>query len=155
MNENNNSNIAKTPSFSYSNGMVTAPLWRRLASMCYDSLLMLALLIFATSLILPLNQGHAYQPHHWLYRSYLFTLISLFYIGFWMYGGQTLGMRAWRIRVCSIAGHSLTLKQAFFRYLLAIPSILFVGIGFWWALLDSQGDTCYDRWSRSKVILTE
>jgi uncharacterized RDD family membrane protein YckC len=155
MNGNHNSNTVKNPSLSYSGGLVTAPLWRRLASMGYDCILMLALLIFATSLILPLNQGHAFQPHNWIYRCYLFTLISLFYIGFWAYGGQTLGMRAWRIRVCSRGGHSLSLKQAIVRYIVAIPSILFVGIGFWWSLLVSKGDTCYDRWSHSRVILTD
>ena len=72
---------------------------RRLAAMLYDGLLLIALIMLATALItLPLGM----PSDAWLivYQVFLFEIIPLvFFCGFWINGGQTLGMRAWRLRI--------------------------------------------------------
>ncbi len=75
-----------------------------------------------------------------------------FFGWFWTHGGQTLGMRAWKIRVVTYSGQPLDWQQAFFRYMAAIISWLFLGAGFFAALLDAERLTWHDRFSRTRLI---
>ena len=82
---------------------VTAGLFRRLAALFYDVLLLAALLMFATWLVLPLTGGEAIaaeSPRWWMlgYRLLLGAVIVAYFGLFWTRGGQTLGMLAWKIR---------------------------------------------------------
>ncbi|MCB1639748.1 MAG: RDD family protein, partial [Thiothrix sp.] len=74
---------------------------------------------------------------------------------FWTHGGQTLGMRAWKIRVTDEYGRTLNWQQAFFRYTMAILSWLMLGVGFWIAIFDPQKLAWHDRLSRTRLIRTE
>jgi len=127
-------------------------LFRRLAAAFYDGLLILALLILATLLLLPLTQGEAISPGNHAYTIYLLAVGFAFFGGFWTHGGQTLGMRAWRLRVVSLDNQPLTWKQALYRYLAAILSWLLLGLGFWWQCLDRQGLSLHDHLSGTQLI---
>jgi uncharacterized RDD family membrane protein YckC len=127
-------------------------LFRRLAAAFYDSLLVLAVLILATLLLLPLTGGQAINPGNYVYTLYLFAMGFAFFGGFWTHGGQTLGMRAWRLRVVSLDNQPLTWKQALYRYLAAILSWLLLGLGFWWQWLDREGLALHDRLSGTQLI---
>ena len=95
-----------------------AGLLRRLAALSYDSLLLLAVLFIATALVLPLNGGRAIR-HNPFFSSYVFLVCFLFYGWFWTHGGQTLGMRAWKLRLQGYDGGGITWWQALARFLLA------------------------------------
>ena len=71
-----------------------ATLFRRLAALFYDSLLLLAVWFIATALLLPFTSGEAIRPHNPLLSSYLLFISFFFYGWFWIHGGQTLGMSA-------------------------------------------------------------
>ena len=45
-------------------------------------------------------------------------------------------MQAWRLRVQDADGHNITLLAALKRYLVAYPSLLAFGLGYWLMLLD-------------------
>lgn len=127
-------------------------LFRRLAAAFYDSLLVLAVLMLATLLLLPLTGGQAINPGNHAYTLYLLAVGFAFFGGFWTHGGQTLGMRAWRLRVVSLDNRPLTWQQALYRYLAAILSWLPLGLGFWWQWLDREGLTLHDRLSGTQLI---
>src|SRR5690625_464537 len=89
----------------------SAPLWRRLAALGYDILLLGAVMFVSVGLLVWLYQftglpmvelnGVAKPPawfSAWVIRGVLLLLIVGFYGYFWRHGGQSLGMRAWRIR---------------------------------------------------------
>ncbi len=130
----------------------TPGLFRRLASIFYDLLLLLALLAVATTLItLPFGmpEGAALV----VYQLFLFELIPLlFFTGFWWRGGQTLGMRAWRLKVVRADGAPLTWTDALKRHLASLLSCLALGLGFVWILLDPQGLAWHDRLSGTRLI---
>ena len=128
-----------------------AGLFRRLMAMLYDLLLLLSLLLFATALALLITRG-TLDYHHPLFRTYLFLICFLFYAWFWTHGGQTLGMRAWRLRVQRPDGRPITIWQALLRFLVAIPSLALGGIGFFWMLVDRDKMTWYDRFSESVIV---
>ncbi len=129
-----------------------AGLLDRLAALLYDALLLLALLFVATALLLPFTRGEALQPHNPFYSTYL-LFISFFFFGwFWMHGGQTLGMRAWRLQLRRLDGKPLTWWHALLRFLTAIPSWALGGLGFWWMLIDRRRLTWHDRISETCIV---
>lgn len=78
-----------------------------------------------------------------------------FHIWFWTHGGQTLGMRAWRIKIFSTDGQSVSFRQALVRYLVAILSLTILGLGFLWVLFDPQKRAWHDLASRTRLVLVD
>jgi len=133
----------------------TVPLWRRLAAASYDALVVAALWFIATAIAMPLSRG-AITPDHPLaeliYRSYILTVGFLFFGGFWVRNGQTLGMLAWRVKVVQAGSRArITWTQALIRYLVAYVSWIPAGLGFWWSLWDKDGKTWHDRLSGTEL----
>lgn len=130
----------------------TAPLWQRLAALFYDSLLVFALLMVAIAAAFWLKGG-SIAPQDPFFRLYLLLVMALFFCGFWVAGGQTLGMRSWRLRLQRRDGRPLGWWQALWRFALAVPSVGLAGIGLWWMLLDPQGLALHDRLSGTRVVV--
>jgi uncharacterized RDD family membrane protein YckC len=135
-----------------------ASLARRLAAMFYDGLLLVAILMIATALLLPLTGGEAINAadHPWLesaYRLLLAGLVVLFFGTFWTRRGQTLGMLSWRLRVEREDGSMLTWGDTTKRLAAALLSWLPLGLGYLWILIDREGRAWHDRLSRTRVVL--
>jgi uncharacterized RDD family membrane protein YckC len=125
--------------------------FRRLAIVTYDALLLLALLFFATALLLPFNHGSSFQPNSVLFTLYLIGVSFLFYGWFWTHGGQTLGLKTWKCKVIQTDGSSLSWKHAFYRFITAIVSWGCVGLGFVWILFNQQRRAWHDISSKSQL----
>ena len=69
----------------------------------------------------------------------------------WKRGGQTLGMRPWRLYVQGTNG-APSMALLWKRYALGTLSLLCGGLGFWWALLDREGLTWHDRLSNTRLV---
>jgi uncharacterized RDD family membrane protein YckC len=123
----------------------------RLLAMFYDSLLLFSVLLIATAMALIMTRG-TLQYHNPFFRTGLFLICFSFYSWFWLHGGQTLGMRAWHLRVQHIDGQPITIWQALLRFLIAIPALAFAGLGFFWMLVDRDKMTLYDRFSESVIV---
>ena len=104
---------------------VPARLPRRLAAIVYDGLLLAAVELAAAALALGLvvavrgvEAVKAQSPllAHPGFSVYLLLVCFLFYAGFWTHGGQTLGLRAWRLRVQRYDGQALSWGQALLRF---------------------------------------
>lgn len=128
-------------------------LLRRLGAILYDALLLLAVLFIATIPMLLVNRGHPVAAADPVFQGYLILVSFLFYGWFWTHGGQTLGMRAWRIRLQTKDGNSISWTQALLRYLAAIVSWLVLGLGFLWSLVDKEKQTWHDRFSESVLVV--
>lgn len=126
-------------------------LLRRFGAIFYDFLLLLSVLFFATALILPFNAGQAVTAH-WLYSPYLLLISFLFYGWFWTHGGQTLGLKAWKLHVLTIDQQPITWRQAFWRFSSAFLSWLFFGLGFFWALVDKDKRCLHDVLSKTDIF---
>ncbi len=131
-----------------------AGLFRRLAALLYDSLLLLAIMFIATAILLPFTGGEAIQHSPFL-TTYLLFISFFFYSWFWMHGGQTLGMRSWRLQLRNINPGPITLWQALLRFLVAIPSALLFGAGYLWMLVDRDKLTWHDRYSETRIVQLE
>lgn len=135
----------------------TAPsLLRRFAALGYDSLLLLALW-FLSSLPWVWFAGTALTPAgglwHRAYQLWLVLVALAFFAGFWRHGGQTLGMRAWRIRIVTHAGAPVGLPAAVKRFLWGLLSLLTLGSSWWWSLIDRERLGWHERLSGTRLIL--
>ena len=98
--------------------IVSASLRRRLASFIYEGVLLFGVLMIAGYLFAGLTQ----QRHALLGRSYLqgflFIVLGIYFVWFWSRGGQTVAMKAWRIRLRARDGGPVSQPRALARYLL-------------------------------------
>ncbi len=76
-----------------------------------------------------------------------------FFIIFWLNGGQTLGMQAWRIKLVDLQGHPLTAGKALLRCCGALVSAACLGLGYWWCLVDRNKRYWHDYLSGTELIL--
>ena len=132
----------------------TAPLHRRLFAAVYDLLPLLGLWFLAGVLAVAVTGG-AIDPHQlWakvLVQTLVVVLWAAYFVISWTRGGQTLGMRAWRLRVVDMDGGALSWRTSALRFVVALPSVLLLGCGFWLALFDPRGRTLYDRIAHTRV----
>lgn len=131
---------------------VNSSLLRRLGAMLYDSLLVIALLMLATIPFVAVRGGDIVEPNdNLLYQVCMMLVIFAFYTFFWSYGGQTLGMRAWRLRLETKDGGIPTFPVAALRFVVAVVSLLAAGLGFLWQLWDKEDLTWHDRASGTRL----
>ncbi len=124
---------------------------RKITAVFYDALLLLAVLFFATAVALPFNSGQAFSSGQYFYPLYLLTIAFVFYGWFWTHGGQTLGLRAWKIKVCSEDGAPVGWSQAGLRFAAGILSWACIGLGFLWSLFDKNGLCWHDYLSKTRI----
>lgn len=134
---------------------------RRLLAMFYDLWPVLALWMLLSALF---NLGYYLGGHS--ERDILETgsvlglllwvccwlIAGAYAVGSWARGGQTLGMRPWRLRVIAAGGTPATRRQLIKRYVVGTLSMLMGGLGFWWAWFDRERLTWHDRVSGTRVV---
>jgi uncharacterized RDD family membrane protein YckC len=129
----------------YPKGFKSAPIWRRVAAICYDFFLVLSLLMatgFVKVLLTAIAAKFKFNVVSNINQQIFFIILLLitisFFCYFWIKSRQTLGMRSWKIYICNSDYSVISCKQAVIRCLVAIPSLLFFGIGILWVLVDKK-----------------
>lgn len=127
----------------------TPGLLRRLASMVYEAILLFAVAFFAAWVFFFASGGRDASAGGM--RHLLQLCIGLFFAAYflwsWLRGGQTLAMKAWRIRLIDI-----TPARALLRLVLA-ALLVPTGISLIWALFDRDRQFLHDRLARSRLVL--
>ena len=82
----------------------------------------------------------------------LWSVTGAYAVASWRRGGQTLGMRPWRLHVTGVDGEPPAVRALLVRYLVGNLSLLLAGLGFWWAWVDRDGLTWHDRASGTRMI---
>ena len=141
-------------------GFIASPatpgFFRYLSAIFYDLILLIAVLLLATAIFHALNQGTvSILSSLIVFRLYLVGVSFLFYGWFWTHGGQTLGLRAWRLRLVNHQQKDINWKQALTRYLTACIAWLILGLGIFWRLWQKDHKTWQDLSSKSYIIRIE
>jgi len=147
------------------NSIAPAGFLRRFAALIYDVLAVAAIALLVTGLSLGLakllqSTGVLTATDDVALTSTLSNSISFqlllwaaiigFYTWFWTHGGQTIGMRVWRLRVQNTNGTTITITQAFIR----LGTAAF-GLGNIAVLFDPKKRAFQDIWAKCEVVLTE
>ena len=85
----------------------------------------------------------------------LWTVTGVYAVASWRRGGQTLGMRPWRLRVVAADGAAAGVRPLLVRYLVGNVSLLLGGLGFWWAWVDRDALTWHDRASGTRIVRSD
>jgi uncharacterized RDD family membrane protein YckC len=136
---------------------VSAGFGRRLAALLYDALLMTALLVTFTTAAVMLLARTAITPETagpwaYVYRACLLLILAGYYLLNWTRSGQTLGMRAWRLRAVSELGTRIGWKSAALRLGLSLLAWMPLGLGVLWLYFDSEHAALQDRLSRTRIV---
>ena len=127
----------------------------RLAAVAYDLLPLIGLWFVAAMLALAVTGG-ALDTQTFagklLVQGFALGLSAAYFVVSWTRGGQTIGMRAWKLRVVDASGASLRWSQALLRFAVALVSLAALGAGFWWALFDPQRRAWHDIAARTRVV---
>jgi uncharacterized RDD family membrane protein YckC len=126
-----------------------ASLIKQFAAMIYDSLLIFAVLFFASAIALIFNHGEAILSSP-LFSFYLLFMLFTFYAWFWNKSGQTLGMRVWKIRIVSEFGGNPSWGISYLRLVFALLSLICFGLGYFWRLFKPY--TWHDKLSQTSII---
>lgn len=145
-----------------------AGFFRRLAAIIYDTLVavavgmcaamvMLVVLLLLTENGLIDNFGYDHFSdviqHSVAYQTILQVWVASWVVGFflwfWRNGGQTIGMRAWRLRLFSTNDKPFGYKRAFWRLLCSLG-----GLGTLLVLLDFKSkQSLQDRIAHTEILM--
>ena len=134
----------------------------RLMALLYDALPVVALWMLVAT---PFTLGYTFIGHHppndniapfsalaWLLWLCCWVITGLYAVLSWRGGGQTLGMRPWRLHLQAANGDAPGHKALWLRYTVGSLSLLACGLGFWWAWIDRDRLTWHDRASGTRLV---
>jgi uncharacterized RDD family membrane protein YckC len=144
-----------------------AGFFRRLAAMIYDLLVAVAVAMVAAMLmlitmlllvendILPMQGYNSFSElfqHNSLYQHILQAWVGIwvtgFFLWFWRNGGQTIGMRAWRLRIFSTTKQPFGYGRAMLRLLCSVG-----GLGTLLVLFDiKHKQSLQDRLAGTEIV---
>lgn len=144
-----------------------AGFFRRLAALFYDALIVIAIEMIAGGIVIAilealfaaglitygnyvdvsdlLTNHPLWSP---LYSLYLVLTGCYFFIFFWTRAGQTLGMRAWKLRIQNEDGSAIRWTQAVLR--LAVAGF---GLANIMALVDPKKRGLHDLVAKTQVVV--
>ena len=152
------SNSSESP-YSAPTNVTLASFWKRLFAWFYDLLGALGIFILALSLgelllfiiTLPFVDDFtsvsqaASQSFFW--GLYLFAAVQYYYVWCWVKGGQTVGMKAWKLQLYRADGQLLNWKEAYVRSFVSLG-----GISNLWSLVDSEKRGLHDLVYDTRVV---
>ena len=94
----------------------------------------------------------AFSALQWLLWLACWLVTGLYATLSWRRGGQTLGMRPWRLKLLADDGGAPGWKALWLRYAVGLASLLAGGLGFWWAWFDRDRLTWHDRASGTRLV---
>lgn len=100
------------------NDLPSPQFWRRVFCSLYEQLVLLGVIAF-TFLLPNLGLGILFGQSlpSWLTFFYLYFVLGVYFVWYWTKSGQTLAMQTWRVRMVDQSGHTLTRRQAIWRYI--------------------------------------
>lgn len=145
-----------------------AGFFRRLGAWIYDALLVVAIYMFISLLCSALfvalysngviGDGTSASPSDYLAQSLVFKIVMnslsffaivYFFLFFWARSGQTLGMKAWRLRIQHLDGQLMSKKQGLKRLIFSL-----LGLGNFWLFFNWQHKlSLQDKMTDTEVVV--
>jgi uncharacterized RDD family membrane protein YckC len=131
-----------------------ASIKRRLLSLIYEALILIAVLLAGALPMVMLVRGWDHTAARAALQVWLLLLCAGFYVRQWTGAGQTLPMKTWRLRLVARDGSPVGASRALARYAGALISVASLGLGFAWALGDRERQFLHDRLAGTRLVVT-
>jgi uncharacterized RDD family membrane protein YckC len=117
--------------------------------MLYESLLLFAVAFFAGWVFYFASGGRDATRGALRHELQVFVLVvfAAYFLWCWLRGGQTLAMRAWKIRLVDV-----TPARALVRFLYAVVLVP-TGLSVLWVFVDREKQFLHDRLAGTRLIL--
>lgn len=144
-----------------------AGMMRRFGALFYDALIVLAIEMMAAGIIIAILEAlvaaglMTYGPYidvsdmlskhpiwSYVYTFYLVAVWVYFFVFFWTRAGQTLGMRAWKLRLQNTNGSAITVTQALIRLGTSGFGLANLTVPF-----DPKKRGFHDMWAKTEVVV--
>ncbi|MBW3697497.1 RDD family protein [Vibrio sp. T187] len=144
-----------------------AGVMRRFGALFYDALIVLAIEMMAAGVIIAILEAlvaaglMTYGPYidvsdmlskhpiwSYVYTFYLVAVWVYFFVFFWTRAGQTLGMRAWKLRLQNPNGTAISVTQALIRLGTSGFGLANLTVPF-----DPQKRGFHDMWAKTEVVV--
>lgn len=122
------------------------------AAFIYDMLIIGALSVALSAVFLGIV-GENYEQNHLvriIFQILWLSMISSYYLISWKKGGQTIGMRAWELKVVRQDKATLTTRDIFVRFACAMINLLLLNLG-WIGYLFSNRRSLTDILSKTHI----
>jgi uncharacterized RDD family membrane protein YckC len=116
--------------------------------MLYEAILLFAIAFFAGFAFHFVSRGAPLDG--WIRLAHQVLLVAVFaayFLWCWLRGGQTLAMKAWRIRLVDVSP-----RKALLRFLYAL-ALVPTGVSLLWALFDAERQFLHDRLAGTRLVL--
>ena len=130
-------------------------LLRIVAATVYDSILMLGVWFLVGSIALGIKfvfTGEVSSLSPLTGMSLVILSTWLYFAVFWIYGGKTLGMSSWKLRIISHDGSQITIIQTIIRFLSNIITISLAGIPLFFRRINKNNRSLSDFLSKTSII---
>jgi len=118
--------------------------------MLYEALLLFAVGFFASWLFFFASGGRD-ATGGWLrhvLQLFIALVLAAYFLRSWLYGGQTVAMKAWKIRLVDVTPEKALLRLALAALL--VPT----GVSVFWALFDRDRQFLHDRLAGTRLALS-
>ncbi|MDG0995792.1 MAG: RDD family protein [Gammaproteobacteria bacterium] len=131
--------------------MKTVGLFKRFSCMFYDGILLIPVLFFTAVLVVVPTNMNSEHPYYFLFIAYVYAVSFVFFAWCWTHGGQTLGLKTWRLRLVTFEGEPVNWKQAGLRFIGSCLCWLSAGIGFVWCYTNKERHAWNDLLSKTYI----
>lgn len=125
---------------------------KRLIACIYDALILIAIWMLVTWFYIICFGEVLSVYQRSLLQIFLWLSAGVYFIFSWYKGGQTLALKAWKMKVVSQANTGLSFKVCFLRYVLASVMMMLFGLTLLWAFVDKDRLFLHDRLLKTKCI---
>jgi uncharacterized RDD family membrane protein YckC len=132
--------------------MVAPSLIKLGACLLYELLTVIAIIFVSAGLFVWIAGDATHGVKRLLLQIFLWLIVGAYFVSCWQKSGSTLAMQAWKFKLIGDDSQLLSLKVAILRYVLATFSLAVGGLGFMWAIVDSQHLFLHDRLLKNRIV---
>jgi uncharacterized RDD family membrane protein YckC len=126
----------------------TPGLPRRLASMVYEAVLLFGVGFFAAWVFFFASRGvdATTGATRYLLQAFIIAVFAAYFLWCWLRGGQTLAMKAWKIRLVEVTPAKALIR--FFLALVLVPTLVSIV----WSFFDRDRQFLHDRLAGTRLV---